>query len=267
MSQAMLADRQAGIQRNLGRRDAALAGYDQRIANNRQMMDAYQPQFDAQQAAARQSLGDAYGTAQAGYQDRYNRNMAMVNQYGDSQRSDLNQKYQQQLGQANQAAIRSGLGNSTIGMNLNRGVTSDYNRNNLALNDSLLQNRLRTDQTLSGDYLNSMIAGGSAMSGLQNQQNQYGTQLQQANLSRENQMTGDRLGFLAGYTDEYPTLADISNLYLQSGVLKRPRKLAKRRSLRTTWLELHSVWRAVRPTTRLMLCSRTSRLSTTVSCD
>lgn len=224
MAQSFAADRMAGINRNLGRRNAALEGYDQRINTNRALMDMYQPQFEAEQGAARADLSGGYGTAQAGFQDRYNRNMGMVNAYGDSQRSDLNQKYQQQLAAANQNAVRRGLGNSTIGMNLNRAVTSDYNRNNMALEDSLLQNRMRTDQSLSGDYLNSLMAGGTAMSGLRERQNQYGTQLQQANLGREGQMTGERLGFLAGYTDEYPTLADVSNLYLQSGVLEETKK-------------------------------------------
>lgn len=224
MAQAFAADRQAGINRNLGRRDTALAGYDQRIGTNRALMDAYQPQFDAQQSAARSDLSGGFGTAQQGLYDRYQRNMGMVNQYGASQRSDLQQKHAQQLAAANQNAVRRGLGNSTIGLNLNRAVNSDFNRAGLDLEDRLLQNRMQTDQSLSGDYLNSLIAGGTAMSGLRERQNQYGTQLQQANLGRESQMTGERLGFLAGYTDEYPTLADISNLYLQSGVLEETKK-------------------------------------------
>lgn len=224
MAQAFALDRMAGINRNLSRRNAALEGYDQRVSNNRALMDAYQPVFDAEQAAARSDLSGGYGSAQQGFYDRYNRNMAMVNAYGDSQRSDLQQKYAQQLGAANQAAIRRGLGNSTIALNLNRAVNNDYNRAGLDLEDRLLQNRLQADQQLSGDYLNSLIAGGTAMSGLRERQNQYGTQLQQANLGRESQLTGERLGFLAGYTDEYPTLADISNLYLQGGVLEETKK-------------------------------------------
>lgn len=224
MAQTFALDRTAGINRNLGRRDAALAGYDQRISTGRALMDAYQPQFYAEQAAALSDLSGGYGTAQAGMLDRYNRNMATVNQFGASQRSDLEQKRQQQLSAANQAAVRRGLGNSTVGLNLTRGVNSDFNRAGLDLEDRLLQNRMQTDATLSGDYLNSLIAGGVATSGLRERQNQYGTQLQQANLGREGQLTGDRLGFLAGYTDEYPTLADISNLYLQSGVLEETKK-------------------------------------------
>jgi hypothetical protein len=224
MAQAFAEDRTAGINRNLGRRNTALAGYDQRIATNRALMDAYQPQFDSEQQAARTDLSGGFSAGQTGLMDRYNRNMGYVNAYGDSQRSDLEQKRAQQLAAANQAAVRRGLGNSTIALNLTRGVNSDFNRAGLDLEDRLLQNRMQTDQALSGDYLNSLIAGGTAMSGLRERQNQYGTQLQQANLGREGQMTGDRLGFLAGYTDEYPTLADISNLYLQSGVLEETKK-------------------------------------------
>jgi len=224
MAQAFAADRQAGIDRNVGRRNTVLGGYDQRVTTNRALMDAYQPTFDAEQATARSDLSGGYGTAQQGLYDRYTRNMDTVNAFGDSQRSDLQQRYAQQLSQARQSAARRGLGNTTIGLNLDRAVNSDYNRANLDLEDRLLQNRLNTDQSLSGDYLNSLIAGGTAMSGLRERQNQYGTQLQQANLGRESQLTGDRLGFLAGYTDEYPTLADISNLYLQGNVLEETKK-------------------------------------------
>lgn len=224
MAQAFAADRTAGINRNLQRRDTVLSGYDQRIGTGRALMDAYQPVFQAEQAAALNDLQGGFNLAHQGYQDRYSRNMDLVNRFGDSQRSDLEQKRAQQLAAANQAAVRRGLGNSTVALNLTRGVNSDFNRAGLDLEDRLLQNRLQTDQALSGDYLNSLIAGGTATSGLRERQNQYGTQLQQANLGREGQLTGDRLAFLAGYTDEYPTLADISNLYLQSGVLEETKK-------------------------------------------
>lgn len=224
MAGAMAADRQAGIARNVARRNVAMSGYDQRLADNRGMMDAFQPQFDASQAASLYDMQTGYGQAQAGFLDRYSRGMADVNAFGNSQRSDLSQKYEQQLAQANQAAMRRGLGNTTVAGAMNRGVTSDYNRNSLALEDQLLQRRQATDQQLSGDYLQSLMGGATAVSGLRNANLQNATQLQQANLGRDAALSGDRLQFLASYTDEYPTLADISNLYLQSGVLEETKK-------------------------------------------
>lgn len=224
MANAMEVDRRAGIERNVHRRNTALEGYDQRLADNRGMMDYYQPQFDAAQNANTQQLSDSYGQAQTGFLDRYNRNMGMVDQYGNSQRDDLAKKYAEQLGQSNQQAVRRGLGNTTVASALNRGVTHDYNRNNLALEDQLFQRRQAADQQLSGDYLNSIMGGGAAVSALRNTNLQNQTQLQQANLSRDSALSGDRLQFLSSYTDEYPTLADISNLYLQSGVLEETKK-------------------------------------------
>lgn len=210
----------AGRLANLNLGNDILAGYDQSIANNRALSDQYQTQFDAGQTTATNALQSGYGQAQAGLLDRYNRNMGMVNQYGDSQRSDLAQQYAKQLAASNQSAIRRGLGNTTIRDSLNRGVNSDYARNNLALEDSLLQDRLRTDQSLSGDYLNSLIGGATATSGLQERQNQYRTNLWDSNLARENQGSAQRLGFLSGITNDYPTSADYGSYLLQSGVLQ-----------------------------------------------
>lgn len=107
--------------------------------------------------------------------------------YGDSQRRDLSDLYRQNLARSRQSAMQRGLGNTTIQSNLDRGVNADYARSNMQLEDSLLQNRL----------------------GILNQNRQY-----------ENQLTGDRLGFLAGIENPYPTYADVSNFGLQGGVLQ-----------------------------------------------
>lgn len=107
--------------------------------------------------------------------------------YGDSQRRDLNDFYKQNLARARQATLRRGLGNTTIQNNLDRGVNADYARSNMQLEDSLLQNRL----------------------GILSQNRQL-----------ENQLTGDRLSFLASIENPYPTYADVSNYGLQAGVLQ-----------------------------------------------
>lgn len=130
----------------------------------------------------------------SGYSQRIanNRNLAdqqmgYVDAYGASQRRALNEQKTQQLAASRQSALRRGLGNTTIQDSLDRGVNADYSRANMQLEDQLLQNRLNQNQT---------------------------------NIGLENQLTGDRLGFLASIENPYPSLADISNLYLQSGVLQ-----------------------------------------------
>ena len=143
-------ERQAGIQRNQERRDAVLAGYDQRVANNRLASD---------------------------------RNVQDVSQFGDSYRQDLASQYQQNLAKTRQSAMKRGIGNTTVQDTLNRGVTSDYDQGRLRLEDSLLQNRL----------------------GVSAQNNAY-----------ENALTGDRLQFLTNIEDQYPSVSDVSNLYLQA---------------------------------------------------
>lgn len=112
--------------------------------------------------------------------------MGYVDAYGTSQQAALDQQLAQQKAQARQSAIKRGLGNTTIQNALDRGVNADYARSKMQLQDQLLQNRLNQQQT---------------------------------NIGTENKLTGDRLGFLSAIQNPYPTLADISNLYLQSAVL------------------------------------------------
>lgn len=152
-SNIMAQSAQAGQQENAQRGQAILSGYGQQIANNRGFADQ-----------------------QMGY----------VDAYGGSQREALRQQFVQQQAKARQAAIKRGLGNTTIQNSLDRGVNADYARANMQLEDQLLQNRLNQNQT---------------------------------NIGIENKLTGDRLGFLSAIQNPYPTLADISNLYLQSAVL------------------------------------------------
>lgn len=285
---ASLADLTAGYDSSLAERKGGQSLYDSAQSNALSDLNSGYgaavtkrggdiTRFDAEQAKALADIQSGYSAAQGELRDRYDRNMGYANQYGASMRSDLADQRQRDLGAANQSAIRRGLGNTTIRDSLNRGVNADYTRNNLALEDRLLQNRLATDQALSGDYANSIIAGGqataaqreraaqgSAMLGgqyadtlvnrgqatagqrerssqgsaaLRNQyadtflnrgqaiaaqrgvSSQLATQLREANLGRENQAVTGRLGFLSAIQNPYPTLADISNLYLQSGVL------------------------------------------------
>lgn len=112
--------------------------------------------------------------------------MGYVDAYGDSQRNALNQQFQQQTAAARQSALRRGLGNTTIQNSLDRGVNADYARASTELEDTLLRNRLGQNQT---------------------------------NIGLENQLTMERLGFLSGVQNPYPTANDYFNPYLQSAIL------------------------------------------------
>lgn len=141
----------------------------------------------AENAQRGQAILSGYGQRIANNRGFADQQMGMIDSYGNSQRLALDQQRQAQMANARQSAMSRGLGNTTIQDSLNRGVNADYARNQLGLTDQLLQNRLNQNQT---------------------------------NIGTENQLTGDRLQFLGAIQNPYPTLADISNLYLQSGVLQ-----------------------------------------------
>ena len=140
-----------------------------------------------EQAARGQAILSGYGQRIANNRGFADQQMGMIDAYGNSQRLALDQQRQAQMARSRQSAMSRGLGNTTIQDSLNRGVDADYARNQLGLTDQLLQNRLNQNQT---------------------------------NIGTENQLTGDRLQFLGAIQNPYPSLADISNLYLQSGILQ-----------------------------------------------
>lgn len=149
------------------------AGYNQQAAASRaagtqgyQMLDANYGQVTSDAAATR------------------DRNMARINQYGDSQRSDLAIQNKQALAKASQSAIMRGLGNTTIQDSMVRGQNFDNTRQNLALEDQLLKNRISTDMDLSKTYQNTLQ---SRAQGLADQWNQ--------NIQNDNRMVGSTLQY------------------------------------------------------------------------
>lgn len=114
------------------------------------------------------------------------RNMARIDQYGNSQRSDLAIQNQQALAAARQSAIQRGLGNTTIQDSMVRGQNFDNTRQNLALEDQLLQNRISTDASLSQNYQDRLQ---SRAQGLANQWSQntglYQQGLEMANSNQQ----------------------------------------------------------------------------------
>ena len=153
-----LAEHNAGVVRNQLRGQSILAGYDQRLGNSRAVAD---------------------------------QNQQMVDQFGGSQRQFINDQNARNLSAATTSANRRGLGNTTIRDAQVRGADADFYRANLALNDSLLGNRL-------------------------NVSNQ--------NIGRENELTDQRLQYLTNIDDQYPTLGDAQNYALQASVSRQSDK-------------------------------------------
>jgi hypothetical protein len=193
------AERQASLARNAERANVIQGGYDQQLANSRIMANQ-----------GYQNINDNYAGLTADAAATRDRNMARIDQYGNSARSDLAIKNQQMLAAASQSAIKRGLGNTTIQDSLVRGQNFDNTRQSLALEDQLLQNRISTDASLSGAYQNT----------LQNRAQSLASQWNK-NMDTENGITGQRLQFLADIQDQGPSFNDVSNYYLQGAAAKR----------------------------------------------
>ena len=193
LAQATDQERLAQQQRAIDRQNSVIGGYDQQIQNSRAMGDK-----------GYQQLASDYDLLTADAKDTRSRNMARVDQYGNSMRSDLNIKSQQAMASASQNAIKRGLGNTTVADSLQRGAAFDNTRQQLALEDQLLQNRISTDMNLSSAYQNTL---NTRASGLASQFNQ--------NMNNENSLTSQRLGYIGGIQEDTQGLGMVSNLYAQ----------------------------------------------------
>lgn len=133
-------------------------------------------------------LSEDYAKISADAQATRDRNMARVDQYGASMRSDLDIKNQQSLASARQSSIMRGLGNTTIQDSMVRGQNFDNNRQTMALEDQLLQNRISTDTSLSKNYQDVLQNRASGLSNLWSQNaNLYQQGLQMANSNQQSQ--------------------------------------------------------------------------------
>lgn len=110
LANAAAAERQQLMQRAAERQNAVLGGYGQMIQNNRLLGD---------QALA--AMGSDYDRVAQDASATRDRNMARVDQYGNSMRQDLDLQRRQQLAAAQYGAIKRGLGNTTITDSLARG--------------------------------------------------------------------------------------------------------------------------------------------------
>ncbi len=193
LAQAADRERQANMQRAAGRQNAVIGGYEQQIANTRLLGEQGYNQL---QANYDQVAADAAATRA--------RNMARVDQYGNSMRQDLDIRNRQALAAAQQSAIQRGLGNTTITDSLMRGQNFDNTRQRMSLEDQLLQNRIATDSQLSGVY----------QGALQNRAQALGSQMNQ-NIANENQLVGQKLGYIGGIQDDTQGFQTVADLYTQ----------------------------------------------------
>lgn len=193
LAQAAEQERLAQQQRATDRQNSVVSGYGQQIQNSRNMGDQ-----------GYQRLSADYDLLTNDARDTRARNMERIDKFGNSMRSDLNIKSQQQMAAASQNAIKRGLGNTTVANSLQRGAAFDNTRQQLALEDQLLQNRISTDMNLSAAYQGSL---NTRATGLNQQFNQ--------NMANENSLTSQRLGYIGGIQENMDGVGLVSNLYGQ----------------------------------------------------
>ncbi len=191
-----MASQQAGQQlmdRAAARQAAVMAGYQQQIANSRTMGEQAYRQL---QSGQNQVVSDAEATRM--------RNMGRIDQYGQSMRGDLAAQSQAAMSAARYAAIKRGLGNTTITDSLMRGQQFDNQRQQMALEDQLLANRISTDTQLSNAYQAALSNRAQALNAQRNQ-----------NIGMENQLTGQRLGYISSIQDDTQSFDRTANLFGQ----------------------------------------------------
>ncbi len=193
LAQAAEQERLAQQRRATDRQNSVIGGYDQQIQNSRAMGDQ-----------GYQRLAADYDLMTNDARDTRARNMERIDKFGNSMRSDLNVKSQQQMAAASQNAIKRGLGNTTVANSLQRGAAFDNTRQQLALEDQLLQNRISTDMNLSAAYQGSL---NTRATGLNQQFNQ--------NMNNENSLTSQRLGYIGGIQESMDGVGMVANLYGQ----------------------------------------------------
>ena len=174
------------------RESKVTGGYDAQISKSALAGQQAYAQLDANYAPI---IEDARATRE--------RNMGRIDQYGNSMRQDLAIKNQQALASARQSAIQRGLGSTTIQDSFVRGQNFDNTRQQLSLEDQLLQNRISTDSNLSGTYQSALQ---NRAAGLNQQTNQ--------NISNDNGLASNRLNYI-GSVPINNYFNDAANLYSQ----------------------------------------------------
>jgi len=193
LAQAADQERQMNMQRAAERQNAVIGGYDQQIAASRARGQQGYAQLKSDYDAL---AADALATRQ--------RNMDRIDQYGNSMRQDLDIQNQQRLAAARQSAIQRGLGNTTIQDSLVRGQNFDNTRQQLSLEDQLLQNRIATDSQLSGVYQGALQNRAQALNSQRN-----------TDAERDNALVQNQLGYIGGIQDDQEGFRTVADLYTQ----------------------------------------------------
>ena len=97
-----------------------------------------------------------YENIKGRYQDRYDRNLASLEGYGDSMRTDIARQGDRNRASYDQDLIDRGLGNTTVRTSAQRGANEDELRANVELEDSITRNKINLDSQLMKDKLDFM---------------------------------------------------------------------------------------------------------------
>jgi hypothetical protein len=111
----------------------------------------------------------------AGYQERYERNLAELDRLGKQQREDVNRQYDVARASASQDLVSRGLAGTTALQGSLRGIESERFRDIRRLEDQLTRERLGYDIGLSGDLLRAQqqLGVGGFEAGLRHPTDQY----------------------------------------------------------------------------------------------
>lgn len=202
-------ERIAQVKRATDRQNLAIGGYDRQIATSLERGEE-----------GYQRLSNNYTPLIADANETRTRNLARVDQYGASMRDDLNRKNTQNLAKAGQSAIKRGLGNTTVYDSLQRGANFDNTRQQMALEDQLLQNRITTDSNLSKNYQDT----------LQNRAQRLANQWNQ-NTQNDNALATGRLNYIGGIKEDMDGINTVANLYSQGFQVDHASALAEAKNL------------------------------------
>jgi hypothetical protein len=125
-------------------------GQAQAAGNTKQqLLDEYKRAY----GEAKSANETRYADILAGYQDRYNRNMADIKTVGAQAESDTRKNYFDAMARNQQNLAARGMSGGTMGAVLDAGNTREMNADLNRLRDQLTQQRVGLDTQLSGDLL------------------------------------------------------------------------------------------------------------------
>jgi hypothetical protein len=119
--------------------------------------------------------------------DLYSQAMNSIQGYGQSQKADLYQNYQNSVGQGMQSLASSGMAGTSVAPSMRMGYMKQYMQALNSLNDQLTKTKLGAQQTFGLGGLQSQQAQQGLDQSQQSINNQYTLGLGNLNLSRQQQ--------------------------------------------------------------------------------